>query len=48
MTALLPISGGSLDDIPAPYEPTEQDWLDYRAVMDAADRLDAFNVERLD
>jgi hypothetical protein len=42
-----PISGGC-DDIPPPYEPTEQDWLEYRQHMDAVDALDALNDVRID
>ena len=30
VTALLPISGGALDDIPPSYEPTPEDWAEYR------------------
>ena len=39
------ISGG--EDIPVPYEPTPEDWEDYRRHCEAMDALDDFNDSRL-
>lgn len=46
--ALMPISGGSDDDVPHYYEPTPADWADYDAAMATADYLAGFNAVRDD
>src|SRR6185312_6133526 len=33
----MPVSGGSPDDEPAPFEPSEDDWRDYREHFDRAE-----------
>jgi hypothetical protein len=41
-----PIAGGCDPSLPEPFEPTPEDWADYRAATEAADRLDQFNTVR--
>ena len=40
VTALLPISGGALDDVPPLYEPSPEDWAEYHKVFDELDQVE--------
>ena len=40
VTALLPISGGALDDVPPLYGPSPEDWAEYHKVFDELDQVE--------
>lgn len=42
-TLLAPICGGSVDEVPPEYHPTDADWASYREWCESVDAIDAIN-----